>query len=335
MIAVVFGVAVDKSKNSKQTKLRVGAVLSSGGMRGVYAHTGFLLALDKMSLELKAMAGCSAGAIVGGIYASGTPVNEWAEALSKITPKQFWTPSLFRMFSSFVFRKGRGYTGLSSTKSAMEFCYRHLKAKTFEECNIPFYTLAKNLFHGCKTVFHSGELTPRIAASAAVPLMYEPVEIDQQLYCDGALLELSPTDAICCKHQLDVLIIHHVARRDTTQLGVQQILKQPWSMVEIFNMLLFQQRPWYLSESPITFKQCPCGCDAIIIVIEPELQELLWPTVDTGIQVLNAARIQAEELLQPYLADIINNKSRLMEYVKNSNTSSEIKNGCGMMSASQ
>jgi len=260
------------------------------------------------------MAGCSAGAIVGGVYASDTPVEEWVEALSKINPKQFWSPSLFRMFFSFIFRKGRGYMGLSSTKAAMDFCYRNLKAKTFEECKLPFYTLAKNLFHGCKTVFHSGELTPRIVASGAVPL----VEIDQQLYCDGALLELSPTDAICCKHQLDVLIIHHVARRNNVQLGVCQILKQPWSMIEIFNLLLFQQRPWYLSESPITFKQCLCGCDAIIIVVEPELQELLFPTVDTGVQIFNAARQQAEELLQPYLNAIINNKSKLIEYVKSS-----------------
>jgi len=302
----------EKQKN----KLRLGVVLSSGGVRGVYAHTGFLLALEKMSLEFKAMAGCSAGALVGGVYASGTPVEEWAEALSKINPKQFWSPSLFRMFFSFIFRKGRGYTGLSSTKAAMDFCYRNLTAKTFEECKLPFYTLAKNLFHGCKTVFNSGELTPRIVASGAVPLMYEPVEIDQQLYCDGALLELAPTDAICCKHQLDVLIIHHVARRNNVQLGIRQILKQPWSMLEVFNMLLFQQRPWYLSESPITFKQCPCGCDAIIIVVEPELQDLLWPTSDTGVQVLKAARQQAEELLQPYLDAIINNKPVLTEHVK-------------------
>ena len=285
-----------------------------------------------MSLELKAMAGCSAGAIVGGVFASGTSIYEWSDSLLKITAKQFWSPSLLKMFSSFVFRKGRGYTGLSSTKSAMDFCYHNLKVKKFEDCKIPFYTLAKNLFHGCKTVFHSGELTPRIAASAAVPLMYEPVEIDQQLYCDGALLELSPTDAICCKHELDVLIIHHVARRNKAQLGVRQILSQPWSMVEIFNLLLFQQRPWYLSNDPITFQQCPCGCNAIIIVIEPELQDLLWPTTDSGTQILNSAREQAEGLLKPYIDAIINNKSILKANIKLSDSSLETKDGCGIKS---
>lgn len=312
------------------TKSRVGVVLSSGGVRGVYAHTGFLLALEKMALDIHAMAGCSAGAVVGGIYASGTPVQELADAISRIIPKKFWTPSLLQMFYSFFIRRGRGYTGMSSTDEAMAFCLRHLRVKTFEDCRIPFYALAKNLLQGCKTMFSKGELAPRMIASAAAPLMYEPIEIDGQLYCDGALLELSPTDAICCKHQLDILIIHHVARRNKGQIDIKQVLKQPWSMIEVLNMLLYQQRPWYLSDDPITFKQCPCGCDAIIIVIEPELPELLWPATVNGTQVLNAARQQAEELLKPYLGDIKNNKAALIKQIETSNVSSSETTGCGI-----
>jgi len=305
-------------------------VLSSGGVRGVYAHTGFLLAVEKMELNIQAIAGCSAGAISGGVYASGTPIEEWADALAKITPKNFWSPSLVRMFYSIVFRKGKGYAGLSTTKAAMDLCEKNLKAKTFETCTIPFYTLAKNLLHGCKTLFHSGELTPRIIASAAIPLMYEPVEIDNELYCDGALLELSPTDAICCKHQLDVLIIHHVAQRNQDERGLKQILKQPWSIIEILNMLLYQQRAWYLSDDAVTFKKCPCGCDAIIIVVEPELPELLWPVTDNGGQIIAIAREQTEELLKPYLTALINNKAMLMEHVDNKMMASNQDLGCGI-----
>lgn len=299
------------SDQTKLSKPRIGVVLSSGGVRGVYAHTGFLMALEKMALDIHAMAGCSAGAIVGGMYASGTPVQELADAISRITPEKFWSPSLLHMFYSFIIRKGQGYTGMSSTKEAMAFCLRHLRAKTFEDCRIPFYTLAKNLLHGCKTVFDHGELAPRIVASAAAPLMYEPVEIDGQLYCDGALLELSPTDAICYKHQLDILIIHHVARSNKDKPEIQQVKNQPWSMIQILNMLLYQQRPWYLSDTPITFKQCPCGCDAVIIVIEPELPELLWPATENGSRVFDAGKQQASELLKPYLDSIKNNKTTL------------------------
>lgn len=292
--------------NTKLKKPRLGIVLSSGGVRGVYAHTGFLLALEKMGLDIKAMAGCSAGAVVGGIYASGTPINEWAGAISSINPKKFWSPSLLKMFYAFLFRKGRGYTGMSATKNAMDFCFRHLRAKTFEDCHIPFYTLAKNVIQGCKTVFNQGELAPRMMASAAAPLMYEPVEIDNQLYSDGALLELSPSDAICCKHQLDILIIHHVAQCNKGELRIQELFRHPWSIIEILSMLLYQQRPWYLSDSSVTFRQCPCGCDAVIIVIEPELPELLWPKTESGSKVLESAKQQTEKLLKPHLDSFSN-----------------------------
>lgn len=52
--------------------MKVGVVLSSGGGREVFAHTGFLLALEQLGVEISAIAGCSAGALVGGVYASGT-----------------------------------------------------------------------------------------------------------------------------------------------------------------------------------------------------------------------------------------------------------------------
>lgn len=57
-------------------KIRIGVVLSSGGGRGVFAHTGFMWALSEIGIEVRAMAGCSAGALVGGILASGTTLED-------------------------------------------------------------------------------------------------------------------------------------------------------------------------------------------------------------------------------------------------------------------
>lgn len=281
------------------SKLKTGVVLSSGGVRGVYAHTGFLLALQKMGIKVQAITGCSAGAVVGGIYASGRNLQDWASELQDLKSRQFWAPSWLRFFASFL-HQGRGYTGLSPTKPAMDFCEQQLEVETFEECKIPFYVLAKNLATGNKTVFSHGLLAPRMVASAAIPLLYEPVGIEAEFYCDGALLELAPTDAICCKHHLDVLIIHHVANRDSGTAGLRKVMKQPWTLPTMLSMLLYQQRPWYLSDWPLVYRHCPCGCDAIIVVIEPALPELLWPIVHGGAEVLNAAREQGSRLLSQY-----------------------------------
>jgi len=312
LIAAASGVDAVKFNNKKlvmkkvmntdnQSVPRVGVVLSSGGIRGAYAHTGFLLALQQLDISVSAVSGCSAGALVGGVFASGKNMQEWSEAMLNIKQKEFWTPSWAGFLWSLLLRKWRGYTGMSSTDPALKFCQQQLQVKNFNECKIPFSVLAKNLATGKKKVFTQGELAPCIVASAAIPVFYKPVKIGDDYYCDGALIDLAPTDTICCTHNLDVLIVHHVAQRSAGRPGLEKVMHQPWTLVTILNMLLYQQRPWYLSDKPLIFRRCPCGCDAIIIVIEPDLPELAWPITDTGSEIMQAAHQQTNALLEPHL----------------------------------
>ncbi|MBL8348473.1 MAG: patatin-like phospholipase family protein [Rubrivivax sp.] len=284
---------------------RIGVVLSSGGGRGVYAHTGFLLALEQLGIPISACAGCSAGAIVGGVAASGTSLNVWAQAISAVSQRDFWTPdSLPRVVWQLTARRGRGYTGLSGTGAAISFCRRVLAVQTFAQCRYPFYAVAMSLGRARKEVFSAGELAPRMMASAAIPAFYKPVQIDGDLYCDGALIDLAPMDAICCRHGLDALIVHHVARRHDRTAGVETILGSRWAFAEISARVLFHRRPWYLSDEPLTLRHCPCGCGAVIVVIEPDLPELGWPLTEGGPRVQQAAAAQTLALLQP-LADAL------------------------------
>ncbi len=285
---------------------RMGVILSSGGGRGVYAHTGFLMALETLKLPVTALAGCSAGALVGGIVASGTPLPDWIAALSKVQRKEFWKPTslpglLWRMLRD----KGRGITGISDTKRAIAFCRKNLRAKTFEGCQFPFYALAINLDSGEKIIFSEGELAPRIMASAAIPIVYQPVKIEGEYFCDGAVVDFAPTDAICCLHNLDVVIVHHVSQRFDKNKSIDHVLTEPWTLLKITDRLLYRNRPWYLSDEGassqrISSQRCPCGCGAIIIVIEPELPELTWPMTQGGTQVLQEAQQQTIDLLAPF-----------------------------------
>ncbi|MFV2004808.1 MAG: patatin-like phospholipase family protein [Gammaproteobacteria bacterium] len=283
------------------TRPRIGVILSSGGVRGVYAHTGFMRALQEMGIHFDAIAGCSAGAIVGGIMASGTSLDNWTQSLDKMTQQDFWQPdSILKFLHSHLLDKGRGYMGLSSTDPALNFTINNLSVKTFEECKVPFYSLAISLSDGEKTVFSSGELAPRIVASAAVPILYEPVLIEGDLYCDGALIDFAPTDAICCKHNLDVVLVHHVSQNNAATGDINKLKQQPWALLEIANRLLFRARPWYLNNQPLNIQHCPCDCGASIVAVEPDLPELRWPSIDGADQVLAAAHKQAIEQLHSY-----------------------------------
>ncbi len=287
---------------------RVGIVLSSGGVRGVYAHTGFMQAIQRLGLPVSACAGCSAGALVGGFIASGVAIEDWAATLAVVTSRTFWTPdSLPRFIWKMTAHRGRGYTGLSDTDAAMQFTRDHLAVNTFDQCLYPFHVLAVNLGTGRKVIFSEGELAPRMTASAAMPVLYRPVRIEDQYYCDGAVADFAPADAICCRHGLDAVIVHHVSQSLSAHDDIDAALEDTWAMLEIINRLVFREHPWYLSDDPVTFQQCPCDCGAIIIAIEPELPTMRWPVTRGGDGIRRSAREQAESLLQPYMAAILNN----------------------------
>jgi len=285
---------------------RIGVILSAGGSRGIYAHTGFLLALEHMGIPVSAAAGCSAGAVVGGIAASGSDLNAWADAIRRVKQEEFWTPDPVRhVIWSMVRNRGTGFTGLSDTAAATGFFQHNLTARTFEDCRYPLYIMAINLDQAEKVVFSHGELAPRMMASAAMPVLYKPVNIDGRYYSDGALIELAPVDAICCKHSLDVLIVHQVGQHFGHKGDMSEVLRQPWSLLEIVNRLLFHQRPWYLSNEELGFKLCRCGCGAAVVVLEPQLPELPWPHTERGWEILEIARQKTEALLRPHLEGLL------------------------------
>jgi predicted acylesterase/phospholipase RssA len=307
---------------------RIGVVLSSGGVRGVYAHTGFMQAMQSMGIPITASAGCSAGALIGGFIASGTPLDDWAATLVGMSSRTFWTPdSLYRFIWEMTAHRGRGYTGLSDTRAALQFARDNLTVNSFEECLYPFHALAVNLGTGKKMVFSEGELAPRMTASAAMPILYDSLKIDGEYYCDGALIDFAPTDAICCRHQLDVVIVHHVAQHIGIHRDLDTSLKDQWAMLEIVNRLVFREQPWYLSAEPITLHRCPCDCGAIVVAIEPEIPVMRWPITNVGDTVRRLAREQAEALLDPYLEALKNDPRKQLPV--DLDNSMSLSGGCG------
>lgn len=279
--------------------MKVGIVLSSGGGRGIYGHTGFMLAVKKMNIKIDAMSGCSAGAIVGSIAASGGDIDEWSKAITHVSRKSFWTPrNKMNLLYSLLVNKGRGFLGLSSLENAIDFVAKYQTKKIFEECLYPFYVVAINIGNDKKVVFSAKELAPRVMASAAMPFFYEPLEIDGEYYSDGASVDLAPSEAICCRHNLDLVIIHHLAARNFTVEQLRQSFGNPWPIAEIVYRLIYRNKPWYETGKEISRQSCPCGCRAEIVVIEPKLPELKWPITEGGLDIMKFAEDQSLKSLR-------------------------------------
>ncbi len=254
---------------------RVGVVLSTGDLRGVFAHAGFLLALEELGISYRAMAGSSAGAIVAAIVASGKSPREFADWLRGLRVEDYWQPdSLFKVLYHFIVRAGRGYTGLVSTSRLERTIADLLVARTFESCPVPLYLVATNITTGSKEVFHSGEIAPRAVASAAIPALFKAKRIGESYYVDGGVFDLAPKSAICCKEDLDVVIVNRIQRDLGRTDGDNRFLKERWSLVPLVGRVLDAIHEKDKVRGVAETCLCPSGCDARILTLAPQIDPM-------------------------------------------------------------
>lgn len=77
--------------------------------------------------------------------------------------------------------------GLSTNEIVPRLIERHVGDLRFEDTKLPLAIVATNLSKAEKHVFRSGPLGPAILASTAIPGLFDPVEVDGELFLDGGL----------------------------------------------------------------------------------------------------------------------------------------------------
>ena len=162
--------------------MKTGLVLSGGGMRGV-AHIGAIKALEENQIYPSYIAGTSAGAVVGALYAGGCT---WQKMLDF-----FKTVDLFS-----VKKYARNKPGFIDTSKFYDQLKEYLPDDDFAALKTPLYITATNLLDGTLKIFHGGQLIRPVLASAAVPGFFAPIQIKNGYYIDGGTLNTFPVDLI-------------------------------------------------------------------------------------------------------------------------------------------
>ncbi len=196
--------------------MKTGLVLSGGGGRGI-AHLGAIKALLELGIKPDMIAGASAGAIAGAFYAAGFSVEKMLDIV--LEQKIFHFPG-------FSWHKD----GLLNTRAVVNTCRMYLDDISFEKLNLPFYAAATNLNTAETEYFSTGDVATAIAASSAVPGIFEPVELNGNLYADGGILNNFPIEPLIGK--CDILIGIHVNPLGTMKkdLDVPAILDRSFHM---------------------------------------------------------------------------------------------------------
>lgn len=160
---------------------RVGLALGAGAARGV-AHIGVLDAIAELDIPIDYLAGTSAGALVGGVYASGR-----LEDLRQTLLQMEWREVLY-YFLDLSFSKG----GLIDGKRAAEFIGEHVRDGNVDDLPIPFRAVATDILTGAEVVLDEGKLIEVIRASIAVPGIFSPVIRGTAALVDGGLVNPVP-----------------------------------------------------------------------------------------------------------------------------------------------
>lgn len=157
----------------------IGVSLSSGGASGL-AHVGVLEELTNAGIVIQCVAGSSAGALVGAVFAAGK-LAEFRDAVSSVTRRR-----MLRLLDPVWPR-----SGLLEGRRLSEFFLPFLGTR-IEELQCPYAAIATDLHSGQEVVLTHGPVVDAVRASAAVPGVFTPKLIDGRSLADGGLVNPLP-----------------------------------------------------------------------------------------------------------------------------------------------
>ena len=193
---------------------KIGLVLSGGGAKGV-AHVGILKAMEEAGLTPDYITGTSMGSIVGGLYSIGYSADElkeiveganWDELLTnkiplnKVTFEEKFYYGRYLLDFYVENKKLQFPKGIIEGEALMEL-FSNLtrpvhEITDFNDFPIPFACIGTNIVTGEPVVLNHGSLAMSMRASMAIPSIFTPVRIDDQLLVDGGLVRNMPVPEV-------------------------------------------------------------------------------------------------------------------------------------------
>ncbi len=162
----------------------VALALSSGGARGL-AHIGAIEELEAQGYHISSIAGCSMGALIGGVYAAGK-LNEFREWMKTIDRKKMLGLIDFSLSLNHLVK------GTRIIEAIMEF----VPDVNIENLPIPYCAVATDLKAGREVMFRKGSLFKAIRASISLPSFYEPVKRNDMILIDGGIINPLPLNRV-------------------------------------------------------------------------------------------------------------------------------------------
>ena len=169
-------------------KKKIGLALGGGAARGI-AHIGVLEVLEKAGIPIDFVAGTSAGAVAGALYAAGvnpTAIKEYTLGLDGAHRRHMIDLRLPISKNGFI----RGERITKEMKGLMG------GDRTFAELQKPFACVACDIVRGEEVVLNQGSVCKAVHASIAIPVIFNAVKRNGRYLIDGWLVNAVPVSTV-------------------------------------------------------------------------------------------------------------------------------------------
>jgi NTE family protein len=204
----------------------VAFVLGGGGVLGA-VEVGMLRALFRAGLRPDLVLGTSIGAVNGALVAA-----EPTESVTDRLVRLWASPEASEVYGDSVARQLRRFaarTHLHSPRPLRRLLERELgEATRFDELKVPFRCCAASIERAAEHWFESGPVVEAVLASAAVPGLLPPAEINGEHYIDGGIVNSIPVgEAVAAgAKQVFVLQVGRIERPLSPP-------RRPWEVAQV------------------------------------------------------------------------------------------------------
>jgi NTE family protein len=194
---------------------RIGLALSGGGALGL-AEIGVIQWIEENHIPVDRVAGTSMGGIIGAMYATGmspAEIEKFAEEMdwdAAFLPEPTYSQLSYRrkqdrrdflINTPLGLKHGvKGPNGFNPGQGVGLLLDRIAFAESgiasFDDLPIPFRCVATDMLSGESVVLHDGSLSQAVRASAAIPGVFTPVELNGRVLADGGMVQNIPVETV-------------------------------------------------------------------------------------------------------------------------------------------
>ncbi len=167
------------------SKKKIGLALSGGAARGL-AHIGVLEVLEREGIPIDLIAGTSAGALIGALYALSNDASRTKDLIIDLVSKRF------ALLADLTLPR----TGLIQGKRFKNLLKSSIGDIEFGDLSIPFACVATDIGTGEAVVIEQGSVIEGVRASTSIPGIFTPIKKDGRYLVDGGLVNPIPVSVL-------------------------------------------------------------------------------------------------------------------------------------------